>query len=261
MKDNLALRHTFDSVASLYNEIRPGYPDELFSTLIKVTGLLPSHTILEIGPGTGQATKPLAALGNRITGIELGATLARVAAIELSPHPNVSIITGAFEDVSIPENTFDVVLAATSFHWIRDVVKFKKSYAALKNDKYLIIIHTHHISDDQGDVFFKASLPIFDRFDFIDVPNPSLPSAESIGPTAIDESLFKLVHFQCFREVLTYTGEEFRKLLNTYSNHLAAPKDQLEKFLNEIERFIDHEFGGSIEKHFLMSLTIAQKIN
>jgi len=155
MKDDLALRDTFDSVASLYNEIRPRYPDELFSTLIKVTGLLPSHKILEIGLGTGQATKPLAMLGYDILGIELGTALTSIAVRELNPYPNVHIINSAFEDISLPHNSFDMVMAATSFHWIKPEARFAKPYELLKNDKYLAIIHTHHISDDRGDVFFQ----------------------------------------------------------------------------------------------------------
>jgi SAM-dependent methyltransferase len=261
MDDYLALRSTFDSVASLYHEIRPRYPDALFSTLIKVTDLLPGHKILEIGSGTGQATKPLAMLGYNIIGIELGAALASVAAHELRSYPNVNIMTGAFEDIDMSQKSFDLIIAATSFHWIRPEVKFTKSSDILKNDKYLAIIHTHHISDEQGDVFFKASLPVFARFNFIDTPEPSLPLAENIRPAAIDEKLFRLTHFQCFRVINNYTGEEFSKLLNTYSNHLAATKDHLDEFLYEIKALINREFNGSIKKHFLMSLTIAQKIN
>jgi hypothetical protein len=73
MNDDLSLRATFDQVAELYNQARPAYPDALFSTLIQVTGLSPTAKVLEIGPGTGQATKALASYGYDITGVELGA--------------------------------------------------------------------------------------------------------------------------------------------------------------------------------------------
>lgn len=48
-----SLRDTFNEIALLYNEIRPSYPDKLFSTLVDVTGLQKDSTLLEIGPGTG----------------------------------------------------------------------------------------------------------------------------------------------------------------------------------------------------------------
>jgi len=72
------LKHTFNEVAILYNEARPRYPDELFSTLIDITKLDTNATILEISSGTGQATKPLAQKGFQITAVELGQSLAEV---------------------------------------------------------------------------------------------------------------------------------------------------------------------------------------
>jgi 16S rRNA A1518/A1519 N6-dimethyltransferase RsmA/KsgA/DIM1 with predicted DNA glycosylase/AP lyase activity len=109
MKDDLTLRQTFDEVARLYNEVRPRYPDNLFSTLIKVTGSSPKAKLLEIGPGTGQATKPLAIHGYDITGVEFGAALSAIARHELRNYPNVRILTGTFEDIKLPADTFDLV--------------------------------------------------------------------------------------------------------------------------------------------------------
>ena len=260
MKDDISLRRTFDEVASLYNQVRPRYPDALFSTLIKSTGLTPKAKLLEIGPGTGQATKPLAILGYDITGIELGPALSEVATQELYPYPNARILTGAFENIELPAETFDLVFAATSFHWIHRELRFFKPYQILKRQGSLAIIHTHHISDEQGDIFFKSSQAIYDRYNFTDVnEKPLLPKAEHIKPSEIDESLFRFTHFQCFPMIITYNAKEFSKLLNTYSNHLAASRQILDDFLNEIENLINQEFNGSIKKHFLMSLTIARK--
>src|SRR3954465_5205589 len=96
------LRQTFDEVALLYNEIRPRYPDKLFATLIGVTHLNKDSTLLEIGPGTGQATKPLAQKGFTITAIELGASLAEVMRLQLYDYKNVQIVTGSFEETVLP---------------------------------------------------------------------------------------------------------------------------------------------------------------
>lgn len=101
MSKNNSLRHSFDEVALLYNEARSRYPDELFSTLIDVTGLNKDSKLLEIGPGTGQATMPLAKKGFDITAIELGATLAEVAKYELRNYKNVQISTGVFEKITL----------------------------------------------------------------------------------------------------------------------------------------------------------------
>ena len=50
------LRKIFDEAALLYDEARPGYPDELFDDVVSLSGIAPEGRILEIGCGTGRAT-------------------------------------------------------------------------------------------------------------------------------------------------------------------------------------------------------------
>ena len=262
MDDNNNLKRTFDDVARLYNEIRPRYPDALFLKLIAVAGLQPRSKLLEIGPGTGQATRPLAQKGFEITAIELGAGLADVARYELQDFKNVQIITGAFEEIILPESSFDLVFAATSFHWIDPSIRFVKIHKLLKDGGQLAIIHTHHTSDEKGDVFFNTSQPIYDKYDFTDKhKKPELPQHKNLKPTEIDESLFRLKHFQSFPVVITYSAKQFVKLLNTYSNHLAASEQVQQAFYGEMEALINDRFQGAVDKHFSMSLTIAEKID
>ncbi|HMF70213.1 MAG TPA: methyltransferase domain-containing protein [Flavitalea sp.] len=261
MNENNFLRQTFDEVASLYNVARPCYPDELFSTLIDVTDLHEGSRLLEIGAGTGQATKPLAKKGFDITAIELGVAMAEVAKYELRDHKNVRIVTGAFEEMTLPSTAFDLVFAATSFHWIEPSIKYLKSHEILKRKGHLAIIHTNHISDEKGDTFFNVSQPIYDRYDFTDKhQKPQLPKNKDLKAGNIDESLFRLIHFQLYPVIITYSAKNFVRLLNTYSNHLAATKEVRQAFFDEIEELINDKFQGKIDKHFSMSLTIAQKI-
>ena len=256
-----SLRQTFDEVALLYNDARPCYPDELISTLIAITKLHKASTILEIGPGTGQATKPLAKQGFNITCIELGAALAEVAKYELQDYKNVKILVGAFEETTLQTESFDLVFAATAFHWIDPELKYLKTHRILKDKGNLAVIHTNHISDEKGDIFFKVSQSIYDRYDFTDKDRePVLPKNKDLAPSDVDKSLFKLRHFQLFPIAITYSANSYVRLLNTYSNHLVASKEVLQAFLDEIENLINNKFEGRIEKYFSMSLSVAQKI-
>jgi SAM-dependent methyltransferase len=260
MSENNSLRQTFDQVALRYHEARPRYPDDLFSVLIDVTGLHQNSKLLEIGPGTGQATKSLAEKGFDITAIELGATLAEVARHELRDHKNVRIITDAFEKAILPEASFDLVFAATSFHWIDPAIKFSKTHALLKHKGHLAIIHTHHTSDEQGDVFYKASQPIYEHYNLAKGEEPEPPKAKDLRPDDLDPRLFRLVHFQVFSVVITYSAKSFVQLLGTYSNHLAAGMDVQQTLFNDMEHLINDKFQGYVEKHFSMALTVAKKM-
>jgi hypothetical protein len=136
-----------------------------------------------------------------------------------------------------------------------------KSHNILKDKGYLAIIHTNHVSDEEGDKFFIASQPIYDRYDYTDKhQKPRLPKNEEVKPSDVNAHLFKLIHFQIFPVIITYTANNFVKLLNTFSNHLAADKEIQYAFYQEIENLINKEFEGIIDKHFSMSLTIAKKI-
>lgn len=260
MNDSNILRQTFDEVALLYNEVRPRYPDELFSTLIDITNLDANATLLEIGAGTGQATKPLAQKGFQITAVELGQSLAEVAKRELNDYKNVQVVNTSFEQSDFLPKTFDLVYAATSFHWIDPAVKYTKTHRLLRDSGYLAVIHTNHISDEAGDKFFIESQPVYERYNFLDNPKPKLPNKKELKPDEIDEHLFKLMHYQLFPVIITYTAKNFVKLLNTYSSHLKADKKIQQLFYREIEDFINENFNGKIDKHFAMSLTVAQKI-
>src|SRR5580693_9188175 len=118
MGGEMRLRTTFDSVPELYQKARPNYPDELFDDLIQSTELPSGARLLEIGPGTGQATISLAKRGYDITAIELNEGMAKVARRELSDYKNVQVITGSFEETEFPAGSFDLIYAASAFHWV-----------------------------------------------------------------------------------------------------------------------------------------------
>lgn len=259
--DDIRLRHVFDDQAQQYDEARPHYPEALFDTLISKTHLAPDSRLLEIGPGTGQATQSLAKRGYTIVAVELGGQLAALARRQLKDYSKVQIITAAFEDVELAEESFDLVYSATAFHWIRPEARYAKPHRLLKPGGHLAIIHTNHVSDEHGDAFFHASRPIYDKYTPSTGDQFRLPRVKDLQPQgALDKTLFKLVHFECFPLTVAYTAQQYAKLLGTYSPHLALPPASRAKFLGEIEALINDQFGGVRTKHYAMSLTLARKV-
>jgi SAM-dependent methyltransferase len=261
MADRVELRRTFDQVAELYHIIRPRYPSALFDALVQEARLPPQASVVEIGPGTGQATKPLARRGYDMTAIELGGGLAEVARRELRLFPNVRVVTGAFEDVELPDHAFDLVLAATALHWITPGARFAKPHRLLKPSGRLAIIHTHHVSDERGDAYFHASQAIYDKyFARGDQDAPTLPGPDDVQAAEVDPTLFRLAAFARFPIEVEYTADEYARLLNTYSPTLALPEDQRRGFLADIAALIEREFGGKFTKRLVMSLTVAEPL-
>jgi hypothetical protein len=69
----------FGSVAERYERYRLDYPNELVETVLRYAGR-PVSTALEIGAGTGKATRPFAVRGIEITALEPDADMAKVLA-------------------------------------------------------------------------------------------------------------------------------------------------------------------------------------
>jgi SAM-dependent methyltransferase len=255
------LKTTFNQDAEAYNKYRPHYPATLLDTLVEYTHLSPSAELLEIGPGTGQATADIAARGYYITGIELGEHLASKAREVLKPYSNVKIVAGAFEDADLPAGYYDLIYAATAFHWIRESAKFTKTANLLKDGGYLAIIHTEHVSDEHGDEFFKLSHPIYQKYQK-NVPHtevPALPHTDELAPRPFDVDLFDFVHFASFPYDVSYTAEEYCGLIGTYSPNLALPPATRARLFDDIRQVITEKFGGNLVRHFAMTLTILQK--
>ena len=89
---------SFDTVANLYDEFRPEYPPELVEAVINLSGIMDGGRILEIGSGTGKATRLFARRGYLIHCIEQGRNLATVAARNLQEWPGVTFETNRFEE-------------------------------------------------------------------------------------------------------------------------------------------------------------------
>ncbi len=260
MSKDISLRNSFDSEARLYHEIRPRYPEALFDVLIQVTNLDPSARILEIGPGTGQATEALAKRGYSIIAVELGEDLAGIAREVLKKYEKVEIRLGAFEEVEFETETFGLIYVATAFHWIKPGLRFVKSHNLLKDQGYLAIIHANHVSDEAGDAFFFASQPTYKKYHLAERGEDfHLPKTDDLKPEEVDRALFTPIYFHPFPLVVHYSVDEYIRLLQTYSPTIAMEPDMRTGFLKDLSRLIEKKFNGSVLKAYAMTLSIARK--
>ena len=260
MRD-LRLRAAFDEVAEVYDRVRPNYPEELFDALVQATRVDVRSKLLEIAPGTGQATLSLARRGFDIAAIEIGARLADVARRNLSDFPSVRVFTNAFEEVQISDAAFDLVYVATAFHWISPDSRFSKPHRILRPNGYFAIITASHISDGD-DRFFEATQPLYRRF-FPDPPGaPSflLTRLDDLIPHELDEDLFQLVAFDCFPRTIVYSTEDYCALLSTESDKLALSPHDRSVFLGEMAKLINSAFNGVATRRYANCLTVAKKV-
>lgn len=109
-----AARKGFETSTEAYDRGRPSYPLEAVALLIEELGLGASRSLLELGPGTGKLTTPLASAGARIIGIEPVAAMRRVLSRRL---PEVDVLDARAEELPLADGSVDAAVAAQSFHW------------------------------------------------------------------------------------------------------------------------------------------------
>ncbi len=104
---------SFGAVAEAYERFRPAYPMALVNTVLTYAGG-PIRTALEIGAGTGKATRLFMARGITVTATEPDAAM--LAELRRHVPANVATVQAAFEELQTTE-TYGLVYAAAALHW------------------------------------------------------------------------------------------------------------------------------------------------
>ncbi|WP_067356048.1 class I SAM-dependent methyltransferase [Streptomyces noursei] len=104
---------SFGIDAERYDRARPRYPDGLVRHLVAGR---PDLDVLDVGCGTGIATRQFRAAGCRVRGVEPDARMADVAR-----KFGAEVDVATFEDWDPAGRTFDAVVAGTAWHWIDPV--------------------------------------------------------------------------------------------------------------------------------------------
>ena len=121
---------SFGAVAVAYERFRPGYPDELVDEVLAYARR-PVRTALEIGAGTGKATRAFAARGIAVTATDPDPAM--LAELRKHVPRTVSTRQAAFEDLPLT-STYDLVFAAAALHWTDPVHRWARVSALLAPD-------------------------------------------------------------------------------------------------------------------------------
>lgn len=105
---------SFGSVANQYERYRLDYPDELVDAVLQYAGG-PLRSALEVGAGTGKATRLFASRGIEVTALEPDAEMAHVLERTIRGIPVEPVVT-TFEEFGTARH-FDMVYAAAAWHW------------------------------------------------------------------------------------------------------------------------------------------------
>jgi ubiquinone/menaquinone biosynthesis C-methylase UbiE len=87
--------------------------------VLEYAGARPGDRILDVGAGTGRATRLLAERGYEVVAIEPDREMAAVASKRAATAgQSIEVLTCDFEQASLPESGFRIVISATAWHWV-----------------------------------------------------------------------------------------------------------------------------------------------
>jgi SAM-dependent methyltransferase len=116
----------FGGVAEAYERFRPGYPVEIVD-LVMTYASQPIRTALEIGAGTGKATRLFAQAGVRVTASEPDPAMLDELRKQVRSAETVHV---AFEGLPLGAS-FGLVYSAAALHWTRPEGRWSRVAALL----------------------------------------------------------------------------------------------------------------------------------
>lgn len=217
--------------------------------------------ILEIGPGTGKATEPLARRGFAIHGIELGPSLAREARANLKLYPEVQSNVGAFESFPLEARAYDLIFSATAFHWLQQPIGYQRVAEALNSGGYFAEFRHHHVWSPESDRFVRNAQDVYLQFDPDASPGFRLPLPEDVE--TLDEEIrvsgfFEKPEIRRYLQNIEHTPESYIELLLTFSGHIALHEPNKTNLLRGIADVIRRLPGGRVVKTHLILLHVAR---
>ncbi|HZG98532.1 MAG TPA: class I SAM-dependent methyltransferase [Nocardioidaceae bacterium] len=202
-----------------------------------VRGARTGKRLLEIGAGSGLATRELVRSGSDVLAVEPGPQLARLLKDDV---PEASVRRARLEDVELPDSSFDSVVAATSMHWVNLSVALPKLHAALRPRGWLAV--WRHRFGDSVDTEFRRRVEqvVAERV------------RQNVGERRADDrptmaelttgAWFEAVRTEQWRWSIDLSTDQVRRLFRTFS-------DWSESEVEAVAEAAD-DLGGVVTEHY-----------
>lgn len=240
----------FDRHAELYDRARLPYPDALGSRLTQLGLLVAGYRALDLGAGSGQATRILVDAGMDVTAVEPGPALAGILRQRL---PGIHVIEATAEAAELPAATFDLATVATAVHWFDLDVVLPKLHTTLRPGGRLAVwrnvygdraVPPSPFRQRLGEIVARRDAP----------PRPGPDEAETTRWAALLESngFFETVHVEEFRWSIELDEDAVRGLFTTFSDWSEAEADQAGLAVRDL--------GGRVTEHYLTPLIVLSRV-
>ena len=229
-------RKVFDQIPDQCDNYRPRYSAELFADLIDYAGIGPGVSVLEIGPGTGQATDPVLETGCDYHAIELGEHLYAKMKEKYGNRPNFHIVNDDFITHDYGDQKFDMIYSAATIQWIPEAIAFTKTLDLLKPGGTLAMMLT---SDD----FRTSNEALYNRIQevYTTYYKPEATYMEMRAPFSYTNAPnYGYVDFERreFHGRRVFTADEYASYIGTHCTSLVIPEPYKSNFFSGLKEAV-----------------------
>ena len=186
-----------------------------------------------------------------ITALELGPRLALTASRNLAAFPRAPVLVADFDRRDVAPRAFDVVVAATAFHWLDAATRVGRCTRALAPGGTLVVVETHGSGGSGADGFFTACQECYARRDPHHDPGwrPADRCSMRGGNDELESSgLFEEVRLEELVHERRYGAAAYSDLVATFSDVLRWPRRARAGLLECIRHLIDARWDGVVAR-------------
>jgi SAM-dependent methyltransferase len=245
-------RLVFGEIAELYEERRPSYPEALIDDLAAWAARgVDAPAALEVGAGTGKATRLMSARGVAVTAVEPSAEMTAVARrLAVAGGGAVEAVESDFEHAELGGRRFPLIYAAQAWHWVVVPRAYELARAALIDGGRLVPfwnrpawerselratldeVYAAHVPPDLGRGPYHPSVARTsgEHEQWVE----QISEVDGLGDPEVRE----------YRWSIDYTASQYAGLVATHSETRLLGDDTRQRFLAALERAVE-DHGGA----------------
>lgn len=236
-----------------FDKWRTRYCDELFADLTEFSKLGPGKTVLEIGPGTGQATEPILKTGCSYLAIELGENFTEAMKSRFGSYGNFQIVNADFETYDFGRRQFDLVYSAATIQWIPEEIGFPKVYELLKSGGTFAMMLTRTDYKTPNEALYLKIQEVYERYF-----HPETKYTCSLAYHNVEKHGFIDFETRHYHKTREYNADDYVSSISIHADHLTLQEPYKTKFFTGIRDAI-LGFGDRITLNDDIVLYLARK--